>query len=416
MKKIVRYCFLFLFIFLFMNISNVSALSCSDISTEISNYNKVQNDIKNTDCSNTKDSKIVNTCNKNYQAKSEIITTLYKYKVDSENRNLNCTSQVSQIDSIVKENQEECSLLFGDLLTNATKVFMGLFYILGPILVILFGSLDYTKAVVANDAKELKKATNAFVRRIVALLLIFLSPAIVNLIINLNTSQYNLSGDALTCNTKHIIAQKEVKIETIIPDTVNAASSKSTKKSSKSGLIKGDYDGYMIRNKKPTMNEAKYYNPSAGNTGQCVWYAQGRAFEILNTVKISDSYRKKAINALASYSPNAKEWWPARNVQYSMFGSSNDINKPKEGSVIVWGACSNGTHQFGHVGIIEKVYTDKSGKVTAVDYTEGWTNTGSCPNSNMSCATFRYNTKKSLKDISTSSGCEPFLGYIYLLD
>lgn len=413
MKKKVCYTLIILFIFLFTK--NVSAITCSDLSSEITNYNKAVNNLSKLTCTDVTDAKIAAECNNNYRSKSQSISNLYQLKKDVEESNITCKTQIDSINKILNDNKDDCSEIFGNILTDAQSTFMTVFYILGPILVILFGSLDYTKAVMNSDADLLKKATNQFAKRMVALILLFLSPAIVNIITNISTSSYNFSGDSITCKTKFVRVQKQVTMKEKQKEE-RASKKRSSKKTSKSGMIAGEYDGYMIRTTKPTMKDKEYFNPAAGNTGQCVWYAQGRAFEILSSVEISSSYKSKAISVLRAYSPNAKQWWTARNKEYSSFGSSNDIKKAKEGSIIVWDSCSNGTHPFGHVGVIEKVYTNSSGNVTHVDYTEGWTNSGSCPNSKMSCVQFRYNKKKSLKDIKYSFGCEPFLGYIYLLN
>ena len=415
MKKKISYILIFLFIFLFTN--KVSALTCSEIDIEISNYNKIVNDLSKLTCTNVTDAKVAKECNTNYQAKSQSISQLYQMKNKIEGSNIECKAQIASINKIVEDNKDTCGQVYGSLLVDAQKTFMTVFYILGPILVILFGSLDYTKAVMSSDADLLKKATNQFVKRMVALVLIFISPVIVNIITSL-TSSYNLSGDAISCKTQFVRVQKQVtmieKTEEEIEKITQKKKSKKSSKKTKSGMIKGEYDGYLIRTEKPTMKDKATYNPNESNTGQCVWYVKNRAQEILNTVNISSSRRTKALSAIRNTFQNAKDWWKASTL--SAFGSSNDIKKPKEGSIIVWGACSNGTHPYGHVGMIEKVYTNSGGKVTAVDYGEGWTNTGSCPNKNMSCVNFRYNTKKSISDIKYSSGCEPFLGYIYLLD
>ena len=419
MKKKIGY--ILIILFMFLSINTVSAYTCSEIDTEISNYNKIVNDLSKLTCVETTDAKAAKECNTNYQLKSQSISKLYQMKTSIENSGKECKTQFDSINKIIEENKNDCGLVYDNLIIDAQKTFMTVFYILGPILVILFGSLDYTKAVMNSDADLLKKATNQFVKRMVALILLFISPVIVNIITSLSTSSYNFSGDAISCKTKFVRVKKQVTLkekteEELEKEKENKKSSKKSRKSSKSGMIKGEYDGYLIRTQKPTTSD-KYFSASQSNTGQCVWYAQGRAIEILNTVNISSSYKNNAVAILKSYSPNAKDWWPARNNQYSKFGNSNDINKPKEGSIIVWGACKNGKHPYGHVAVIEKVYKNSSGKVTAVDYTEGWAQGGSsCPNTGMSCVQFQYNKKKSIDDIRYSSQCEPFLGYIYLLD
>ena len=57
--------------------------------------------------------------------------------------------------------------------------------IIVPILIILLGSLDFAKAVVAAKEDEMKKAQKTFVRRLIAGVAVFFAPVIVNLIMQL---------------------------------------------------------------------------------------------------------------------------------------------------------------------------------------------------------------------------------------
>lgn len=396
----------------FINVSNVSAITCADIDQKISDYNSTVTELSKLDCTKDTDSSIVNSCNKLNLLKSQQISELYRYKENY----TSCTSQNTQIEKIINDNKDNCSLVSDGFIEKTTSYFMGIFYILGPILVIIFGTIDYTKAIVINDPEALKKATRNFSKRLISVILLFLAPSIVNLIINFNTSDNILRGDSYVCGANHINLKKTYTIEYVEREETTS-SGKGGKKgsSSTSGMIAGEFDGYMIRTKKPTMKDKAYYNPALANTGQCVWYVRGRAIEILNTVNISAAQRKKAVNKINEPAGEAAYMFWTNPIYKSVFGSSNDVNKPKEGAIIVFNRA--GTHKYGHVAMVEKVYTDeKTGKATAVDYTEGWTNSGSCPNSNMSCFTFNYNSKVPLKQIKKNQMGEPFMGYIYLLN
>lgn len=57
--------------------------------------------------------------------------------------------------------------------------------ILAPILVILFGSLDYAKAVIASDVEKIEKAKKQFPKRILLLFLFLIIPIIIKILINL---------------------------------------------------------------------------------------------------------------------------------------------------------------------------------------------------------------------------------------
>lgn len=54
-----------------------------------------------------------------------------------------------------------------------------------PLIIIIFGMMDYTKAVASNDDKALNKATAALIRRIVAGIFVFLIPTIIIAILNI---------------------------------------------------------------------------------------------------------------------------------------------------------------------------------------------------------------------------------------
>lgn len=54
-----------------------------------------------------------------------------------------------------------------------------------PILLIVMGSIDLGKAVLASDDKEIKGATSKLIKRAIAAVAVFFIPMIVNLIINL---------------------------------------------------------------------------------------------------------------------------------------------------------------------------------------------------------------------------------------
>ena len=59
-----------------------------------------------------------------------------------------------------------------------------------PFVLIIFGSLDFFKAIVAGDEKEMKQKRKPFVHRVISAIIILLLPSIVNLIMkNIAKSQ-----------------------------------------------------------------------------------------------------------------------------------------------------------------------------------------------------------------------------------
>ena len=54
-----------------------------------------------------------------------------------------------------------------------------------PILLIIMGSIDLMKAVMAGKEDEIKKAQTTFVKRVIVAIIVFLIPVLVNIIIGL---------------------------------------------------------------------------------------------------------------------------------------------------------------------------------------------------------------------------------------
>lgn len=67
-----------------------------------------------------------------------------------------------------------------------------------PILLIIMGMLDFLKAVIANDEKQMKESQNKFIKRIIAAVIIFFVVAIVQFVFGYIVSG-NEGKDALSC-------------------------------------------------------------------------------------------------------------------------------------------------------------------------------------------------------------------------
>ena len=86
---------------------------------------------------------------------------------------------------------EECPAIFGNVDEEGTIMYMLKNYfftpvrILTPIILILLTTLDFAKAVFADEKDGMKKAQGNFVKRAVAALIIFLAPTIVSTLLSL---------------------------------------------------------------------------------------------------------------------------------------------------------------------------------------------------------------------------------------
>ena len=68
-----------------------------------------------------------------------------------------------------------------------------------PILLIIMGSIDLGKAVMASDDKEIKGATSKLIKRAIAAVAVFFVPLIVNVLINMVGDTSTNQGDFITC-------------------------------------------------------------------------------------------------------------------------------------------------------------------------------------------------------------------------
>ena len=207
MKKKILYFIIPLFLF-FSGISTVFADNCSTVKNKIDNYQSYKDVLCSIDCTDDSDVNNVATCNELNVKKNIVVTELMKL---NEENNI-CSTYRSQVDTIIKENEDKCGKIFNSDFNKFVNNVMALFYIAGPILLILFGSLDYAKATVSSERDAFKKANKNFAKRLAATILLFVAPAITNFIISFNVSDKYLSGNAYTCNYDYIVFNKKYNI------------------------------------------------------------------------------------------------------------------------------------------------------------------------------------------------------------
>ena len=123
-------------------------------------------------------------------------------------------------------------------------------------------------------------------------------------------------------------------------------------------LVAYNNNKYVTRTTQPESGNPHFfsnenYSYATGYTGQCTWYAFGRANEVLSSV---GSDLKWTIASDAGL-------WYNQNIQMgaNAFEYSSDATKPRPGSIIVWGQKGS----WGHVGFVEKVNDDGT-----LDFTE----------------------------------------------
>ena len=115
---------------------------------------------------------------------------------------------------------------------------MSIFYIIAPFLLIIFGSLDFSKIVVMSDPKQAKEHRTNFFKRLTAFILLYLTPAFVSFALNLNLTNYTLTGNVYSCQTDYIYHMKRWET-TYVPPAVEDSkeSSENVKGGSASSIL-----------------------------------------------------------------------------------------------------------------------------------------------------------------------------------
>lgn len=135
---------------------------------------------------------------------------------------------------------------------------------------------------------------------------------------------------------------------------------------------------YMFdaRTTAPTKNEwanKSWFQSFGNNLGQCPWYAQNRASEIIEQLKnnssITDQTYNKLIARIKKTNGNGIDYQPGRSAQTTGgYLGGTDLSQVKPGSFL--GMSSNSSPQYGHVAIVE--YVDPVEDVIIIS--DGWTN------------------------------------------
>lgn len=70
--------------------------------------------------------------------------------------------------------------------------------ILGPMIAIVLGSIDFAKAIITSDEENMKKAQTKFVYRLIAALLLFFVPFLTQILLGL----FGITADNANCGLK----------------------------------------------------------------------------------------------------------------------------------------------------------------------------------------------------------------------
>ena len=98
---------------------------------------------------------------------------------------------VRYIDPSIKFNEAfKCSDIFTEDMVDIIKTSYFVLEMVGLAILIIFSALDYIKVFVGDNADELKKANSNFIKRLIILVILFLLPALVNILLRLFKIDY----------------------------------------------------------------------------------------------------------------------------------------------------------------------------------------------------------------------------------
>ena len=105
--------------------------------------------------------------------KQKIKDLMEKYEILVEDNNLNINPVV------------DCKSLLGERLIKKIQGYTNIVKIAIPIILIVFGIIDFVQATFSVDENKMKEAQKKFIRRIIIAILIFLVPSLVNLLLKI---------------------------------------------------------------------------------------------------------------------------------------------------------------------------------------------------------------------------------------
>lgn len=166
---------------------------CSDVMSAVNDLDKYESLLQQLDCDNAVDKTVITQCNTIKLEKSNTVEKLLDYN----DRNI-CSS--IDLSSVVHDYENNCSNRYSSKLKVVTDTIMNFFYISAPFILLLFGSLDFFKIVTGSNPNEIKKHRSNFIKRLVAFILLYFTPFVVNAIFSI--TPYNINGSNYICVTE----------------------------------------------------------------------------------------------------------------------------------------------------------------------------------------------------------------------
>ena len=125
---------------------------------------------------------------RSYIGRSIIIKYWYSVSDNDGTAYLRKTEGGSSSKPIDNTGNDQCNGVIDTAVRQMMNKYLGYVRVIVPIMVLFLGVLDFVKAMAASNEDQMKKAQKRFVIRLVAGVLVFLAPTIVNLIIDILNS------------------------------------------------------------------------------------------------------------------------------------------------------------------------------------------------------------------------------------
>ena len=193
MKRIKKYV---LFIFFIMLVIPFTAeakakATCSDVQDAVNELNSINEQVKTLKCDDIQTDKVLEQCNLLNINRASVLEDIFEY-----NDERVCPSIKTQ--TIVSTYYDDCDNELSSKAKEIADTGMRFFYIIAPFLLVLFGSLDFFKAMASSDPSQVKKSQNNFYKRIIAFVLLYLTPLFVKSIFSI--LPYNVTESNYTCS------------------------------------------------------------------------------------------------------------------------------------------------------------------------------------------------------------------------
>lgn len=202
MKRIKKCFILLFFILLFMPFTLVKADSyatCADVIDAVEELDDIDDMYIRLDCDNATSNQVIYKCNNLRIKKASVLEKIFEYNEDKV-----CPS--IDLSEIIEKYSDECSNRFSSEIKAYADSIMKLFFMSAPFILIIFGSLDFFKIVVANDPKEIKKSRSNFIKRLIAFGLLYVTPYLIHLLFSL--TPYDMDGNSFVCSQELVLSPK----------------------------------------------------------------------------------------------------------------------------------------------------------------------------------------------------------------